>query len=133
MSKFSSLLPLIITLFLVIAAAVIGFVAYAIVTAIRDETSKKMEKKNIHFSRDGMKVGVKEVSTESYTDRTQNMLVKVWNNASWPAYKSRLGWGQWKEQQTATPSPAKRGPNGSTLTPTQSSQSLATGTEHRSP
>jgi hypothetical protein len=31
----------------------------------------KMEKKNIHVTKDGMKVGVKEVKPEDYEDKTQ--------------------------------------------------------------
>jgi hypothetical protein len=42
---------------------------------------KKMEKKNVVFTKDGAKVGVKEVSTESYTDKTQRAFVKTWNAA----------------------------------------------------
>ncbi|KAF1833179.1 hypothetical protein BDW02DRAFT_570269 [Decorospora gaudefroyi] len=42
---------------------------------------KKMEKKNVVFTKDGAKVGVKEVSTESYTDKTQRAFVKTWNTA----------------------------------------------------
>lgn len=30
-----------------------------------------MEKKNVLFTKDGMKVGVKEVNNEEYADRTQ--------------------------------------------------------------
>ena len=33
--------------------------------------AKKMEKKNVLFTKDGMKVGVKEVKDEVYADRTQ--------------------------------------------------------------
>lgn len=40
-----------------------------------------MEKKNVVFTKDGAKVGVKEVSTESYTDKTQRAFVKTWNAA----------------------------------------------------
>jgi hypothetical protein len=32
---------------------------------------KHMEKKNMSFTKDGMKVGVKEVSDEQYADKTQ--------------------------------------------------------------
>jgi hypothetical protein len=44
-----------------------------------------------------MKVGVKEVKTEKYVDKTQNVLVKAWNLSTWPAYKSRLGWNKPKD------------------------------------
>jgi hypothetical protein len=42
---------------------------------------KKMEKKNVVFTKDGAKVGVKEVSAEKYTDKTQRAFVKTWNAA----------------------------------------------------
>jgi hypothetical protein len=42
---------------------------------------KKMEKKNVVFTKDGAKVGVKEVSTENYADKTQRAFVKTWNAA----------------------------------------------------
>lgn len=32
---------------------------------------KKMEKKNVVFTKDGARVGVKEVRAEDYADRTQ--------------------------------------------------------------
>lgn len=40
-----------------------------------------MEKKNVVFGPDGMKVGVKEVSAEDYADKTQRAFVKTWNAA----------------------------------------------------
>jgi hypothetical protein len=40
-----------------------------------------MEKKNVVFTKDGAKVGVKEVRAEDYADRTQKMFVKTWNAA----------------------------------------------------
>ena len=132
MSKLSALVPLIVTVLLLIVAAVVGFVAYTIVTSIREETNKKMQKRNITVSRDGMKVGVKDLNTESYVDRTQNVLVQVWNNASWPGYKSRLGWGQSKEQQTGSAAAKKKSPDGRPL-PSSLSAAAAGGTEPRKP
>jgi len=38
-----------------------------------------MGKKNVVFTKDGMKVGVKHVETEKYVDATQNWVVKAWN------------------------------------------------------
>jgi hypothetical protein len=54
-----------------------------------------MEKKNVVFTKDGVKVGVKEVKHEDYKDKTQSVLVSAWNLSSWPAYKSRL----WNRQE----------------------------------
>jgi hypothetical protein len=56
-----------------------------------------MESKNVVFTKDGMKVGVKELKNESYVDSTQSMLVKAWNLSTWPGYKSRL----WNKQNPA--------------------------------
>ena len=47
---------------------------------------RKMEKKNVVFTKDGAKVGVKEVRTEDYADRTQKAFVKTWNAAQEKAY-----------------------------------------------
>ncbi|KAL9109666.1 MAG: hypothetical protein Q9227_005704 [Pyrenula ochraceoflavens] len=96
MSKTSSLVPLIILFLLLAVAASIGFIAYQIATSVNDQTRQKMEKRNISFSKDGLKVGVKEKNTEKYADQTQSVLMKVWNASSWPEYKSKLGWGQEK-------------------------------------
>jgi hypothetical protein len=41
----------------------------------------KLEKKNVVFTKDGAKVGVKEMNTEDYADRTQRAFVKTWNAA----------------------------------------------------
>ena len=38
---------------------------------LANQGKKTMEKKNINFTKDGMKVGVKEMSEEEYADRTQ--------------------------------------------------------------
>jgi hypothetical protein len=41
----------------------------------------KLEKKNVVFTKDGAKVGVKELSAETYADKTQRAFVKTWNTA----------------------------------------------------
>ena len=66
-----NLVPLII-LFLVLAIlGAVGFVAYSIANDVSSQTRKKMEKRNISFTKDGMKVGVKEVTREQQEDSTQ--------------------------------------------------------------
>lgn len=70
-SALGSILPLVITFILLAVVAVVGFVAYQIACDVADKTSKKMEKKNVSFSKDGLKVGVKEVSAEQVGDSTQ--------------------------------------------------------------
>ncbi|KAF5856473.1 hypothetical protein ETB97_007304 [Aspergillus alliaceus] len=85
-----SLIPLIILLVVVTILAVIGYIAWSIVQEVTRNTRSKMEKKNVVWSRDGMKVGVKELNDEDYKDRSQSVLVNMWNHTSFPAYKSRL-------------------------------------------
>ena len=54
---------------------------YLYTEQLADRGTRKLEKKNIVFSKDGAKVGVKEVNAEDYTDRTQRAFVKTWNAA----------------------------------------------------
>lgn len=67
----NSIVPLIILLLVVGLFAVIGFVVYTVVEDISNKTKAKMEKKNISFTKDGMKVSMKEVRDEDYKDQTQ--------------------------------------------------------------
>ncbi|KAL9126599.1 MAG: hypothetical protein Q9217_004373 [Psora testacea] len=107
MSPLSKLVPLVL-LFLGLAfAAFVAFAIYSIAVDIADKTSKKMEKKNVSFGREGMKIGVKEVKTENYVDQTQSLLVKAWNYSSWPAYKSRF----WNKENEQTGGAKGRAPN----------------------
>ena len=66
---------------------------YLSIQKISAAASDKMQSKNVVFTKDGMKVGVRELKTESYVDTTQSFLVKAWNLSSWPGYKSKL-WNQ---------------------------------------
>ncbi|KAF7172307.1 hypothetical protein CNMCM5623_004546 [Aspergillus felis] len=85
-----SLVPLFILLVAVVILSIIGYIAYSIVQEVSKNTRSKMEKKNVMFTKDGIKVGVKELSEEDYVDRSQSILVNIWNHTSFPAYKSRL-------------------------------------------
>jgi len=107
----SKLLPLIILFIVLGAFAFVGYHLYLTFQAISNKTSEKMQSKNVVFTKDGMKVGVKELKTESYVDTTQGFLVKAWNLAEWPSYKSRL----WNQQAPinsgrATPKAESRNP-----------------------
>ncbi|KAL4958217.1 hypothetical protein BDW69DRAFT_98716 [Aspergillus filifer] len=84
------LLPLIILFVVIVVLVAIGFIAYSIVQEVSNKTRSKMEKRNVMFTKDGMKVGVREVNEEEYVDRSQSILVNMWNHTSFPAYKSRL-------------------------------------------
>ena len=71
MAALSKVVPLLIFFLVLIVAAFVGYVVYTIATDVADKTSKKMEKKNIKFGKEGMKIGVKEVRNENYVDQTQ--------------------------------------------------------------
>ncbi|EGD97082.1 hypothetical protein TESG_04501 [Trichophyton tonsurans CBS 112818] len=88
MGALSRLLPVILVILLVVALAAIGLVIYSIAMDVKDNTKKKMEKKNVAFSREGAKVGVKEMQAEEYQDRTQSVLVNMWENSR---YRSDQG------------------------------------------
>ncbi|OCK84499.1 hypothetical protein K432DRAFT_378514 [Lepidopterella palustris CBS 459.81] len=98
MGALGNLIPLVILFVFVGFAAYIGYQMYVFANELKDRGVKKMEKKNVIFTKDGMKVGVKEVKTEEYADKTQSIFVKAWSYASFPAYKSRLGWNTSAEQ-----------------------------------
>ncbi|KAI1458524.1 hypothetical protein F4805DRAFT_115556 [Annulohypoxylon moriforme] len=78
-STFRQLLPLLILLIVVGGAGFVGYQIYLSVAKIRDSTEKRMAKKNLVFTKDGLKVGVKHVEQESYVDATQSWVVKAWN------------------------------------------------------
>lgn len=105
-----SLVPLVILFVVIVILAVVGLIVYSIVQDITKNTREKMEERNVMFTKDGMKVGVKEIDDEQYRDRSQKLvsrlswldrkresevnlfsvLVNMWNHTSFPAYKSRL-------------------------------------------
>lgn len=107
--KSSNVVPFILLLLFVAVLAAVGFVAYSIAQNVSKNTREKMERKHVVFTKDGMKVEVKELQDEAYKDRTQrcvslrccigvnancglagSVLVNVWNHTSFPNYKSRL-------------------------------------------
>ncbi|TEY63929.1 hypothetical protein BOTCAL_0149g00130 [Botryotinia calthae] len=96
-SVLSKLFPLVIFLVILGAFAFVGYQVYLVTQQVSKSASDKMASKNVSFSKDGVKVGVKELKNENYVDRTQGFLVKAWNLSEWPAYRSRLGWNSPKE------------------------------------
>jgi hypothetical protein len=50
---------------------------YEFANELSERGKKKMEKKNISFSKEGMKVGIKDVKQESYEDKTQRFVVPL--------------------------------------------------------
>lgn len=71
----SALIPLVIVVVVVGILAAVGLVAYGIAQGVGNTTREKMEKKNLVFSKEGMKVGVKEVSQEAEKDRSQRCVI----------------------------------------------------------
>ncbi|QIW95979.1 hypothetical protein AMS68_001497 [Peltaster fructicola] len=103
-----AIIPLFILFAFVGVAAYIGYHISVWSSELADRGKKKLEKQNMSFTADGgLKVKVKQMSDESYADKTQNILVNTWNNASFPAYKSRLGWNssQGKLSPSVSPRP----------------------------
>lgn len=54
-----------------------------------------MSKKNLTFTKDGVRVGVKQRNTENYVDATQSWVVKAWNlgTASNEEQQAKNGYG----------------------------------------
>lgn len=75
----SQLLPLIFTFIFLGVAAWIGYQIYVSLGKIKEQAEKQMGDKNMVFTKDGLRVNVKEVRTESYVDSTQSWFVKAWN------------------------------------------------------
>ncbi|EFX00893.1 hypothetical protein CMQ_1974 [Grosmannia clavigera kw1407] len=76
---FGHLLPLIV-LFLVIGGfSFVGYQIYLSVKNIRTQATKNIGNKNITFTKDGMRVGVKHLDSEHYVDVTQRVFVDAWN------------------------------------------------------
>ncbi|EUC37308.1 hypothetical protein COCCADRAFT_85916 [Bipolaris zeicola 26-R-13] len=77
-----NLIPLFILFAVVAGLGWIGYQIFLYSEELAQRGTKHMEKKNVVFTKDGAKVGVREVSTEKYTDRTQKAFVKTWNAAT---------------------------------------------------
>ncbi|KAI2602942.1 uncharacterized protein GGS25DRAFT_525970 [Hypoxylon fragiforme] len=81
-STFTQLLPLLILLAILGGVAFVGYQIYLSATKIRDNAEARMAKKNVVFTKDGLRVGVKHVEQEKYVDATQSWVVKAWNMGS---------------------------------------------------
>ncbi|KAJ4311521.1 hypothetical protein N0V84_010408 [Fusarium piperis] len=78
-STLSQVLPLLIVFALLGVGGWVGYQVYISVAKIQDAASERMGKKNVVFTKDGVKVGVKQIKTENYVDATQSWVVKAWN------------------------------------------------------
>jgi len=111
MARFTDLLPVIVLVVFLTVAAVIGYQVscpcarvastnlittnmaqmYNYTNTLAAHGKQSMEKRNITFGKEGgLRVGVKGMNAEEYSDKTQSWLVKAYNESVWPAYKSRL-------------------------------------------
>ncbi|KAK1753479.1 hypothetical protein QBC47DRAFT_403815 [Echria macrotheca] len=78
-STISSLLPLVIMLLFL---GGLGFVLYQIYLSlikIQTQAKEQMGSKNVVFTKDGVRVGVRHMENEAYVDRTQSWAVKAFN------------------------------------------------------
>ncbi|KAF4121548.1 hypothetical protein GMORB2_1956 [Geosmithia morbida] len=84
-STIVKLIPLILVFIIVGVIVWVGYQVSAGAQKIRDEASERMERKNLVWSQDGLKVGVKDRENEAYVDQTQGWVVKAWKLGSAPA------------------------------------------------
>jgi len=120
-----ALIPLVILFAVLGVAAFIGYSLYVWSGELADRASKKMEKSNMAFTKEGgLQVRVPQMQNESYEDRTQNVIVNIWNNASLPNYKSRLGWNSTQtpaRPASGRPAPSPKASSTSSTLPSASS------------
>ncbi|KAF2012092.1 hypothetical protein BU24DRAFT_425929 [Aaosphaeria arxii CBS 175.79] len=81
MGAIGNLIPLCILFLFVGGAGWIGYQIYLYTNELADRGKNKLERKNVVFTKDGARVGVKEMSAEKYADKTQRAFVKTWNAA----------------------------------------------------
>ncbi|PNS20682.1 Eukaryotic translation initiation factor 3 subunit M [Sphaceloma murrayae] len=106
MGALKNLFPLVVLFTVIGIGSYFGYQIYTWSNEMADRGRRKMEKKNVVFTKDGVKVGVKELSAEEVSDRQQGYFVKAWNYSSMPAYKSMF-WN--KEEQARQKALAKQG------------------------
>lgn len=101
----SQLVPLFLLFFVLAVLTIVGLVVYSIVSKVKAETARKMERNHVTLTRDGVKVAVKEFKDEEYKDRTQSVLVDIWNHGifgtAWLSQSKENGTtqGQWRKRQ----------------------------------
>ncbi|ROV89321.1 hypothetical protein VMCG_09658 [Cytospora schulzeri] len=77
--KSNQLIPLVLVFTLVAGLAYVGYHIYHSAHKVKGNVSERMGKKNVVWTRDGLKVGVKHVESEKEVDATQKYLVNAWN------------------------------------------------------
>ncbi|EPE03656.1 hypothetical protein F503_01914 [Ophiostoma piceae UAMH 11346] len=79
MSIIGQIVPLVVLFAVIGGLGFVGYQIYLSVTKIQEQATKNIGNKNFTFTKDGMRVNVKEVKNENYVDATQKVLVDVWN------------------------------------------------------
>lgn len=78
MGAISNLIPLIILFAVVGGGAFIGYQIYLWSNELADRAGKKMEKKNMAFTKEGgLRVGIKETSDENVGDKQQKSVASI--------------------------------------------------------
>ncbi|KAK8084519.1 hypothetical protein PG997_005790 [Apiospora hydei] len=81
-STFGQLFSLLVLFLFVGGAVFVGYHIWASVGKIQQSAADRMARKNVVFTKDGMRVGVKQMEQERYVDATQSWFVKAWNMAA---------------------------------------------------
>ncbi|KAH8751355.1 hypothetical protein F5883DRAFT_720227 [Diaporthe sp. PMI_573] len=76
------LLPLVIFFVVVAALVFVGYHVYQSANKMSGNVSERMGKKNVVWTKDGVKVGLKHVENEREVDATQRWFVNAWNMSS---------------------------------------------------
>ncbi|KAH6649647.1 hypothetical protein F5144DRAFT_477594 [Chaetomium tenue] len=75
------LLPLIITIVVLSVVAWVCYQIYLSIGKIKTQARKQMGE-NVSFTKDGVRLKVHGIETESYLDKTQSWVVKAWELGS---------------------------------------------------
>lgn len=93
MSALSKLFPLLVLVVLIGFFAFVGYAIYTIANDVKDKTAKKMEKRHLNFTKDGLVVGIKERREEAYVDRTQRWVLLLGFLFCWGLVDATAGMG----------------------------------------
>ncbi|KUI58199.1 hypothetical protein VP1G_05502 [Cytospora mali] len=75
----TQLIPLVLVFTVVAGLAFVGYHIYQSLHKVKGTVSERMGKKNVVWTKDGVKVGVKHVESEREVDTTQKYFVNAWN------------------------------------------------------
>ncbi|QYS96402.1 hypothetical protein H0G86_003649 [Trichoderma simmonsii] len=78
-STLGQIIPLIIAIALLSGGGWVLYQIYLSFQQMRETASERMGRKNVVFTKDGVRVGIKHMQNEKYVDKTQSYVVKAWN------------------------------------------------------